>query len=122
MLLKIQQANAESQLLTHTGQLYDHLLSEAAHLSPSAFSNILNLSMGVLPPIQHTMPLMQPTIVLATQAPTLGVLPSMGINFGVVDSASDGGGDGNGDDAGGDRVQETEDDVPRGPDARHGEG
>ena len=39
------------------------------------------------------MPLMQPTIVLATQAPTLGVLPSMGINFSVVDSASDGGDD-----------------------------
>ena len=119
MQLKIQQANAESQLLTCTGQLYDHLLSEAAHLSPSAFSNILNLSMGVLPPIQHTMPLMQPTIVLAIQAPTLGVLPSMCINFSVVDSASDGGG--NGDDAGGDRVQETEDDVPGGPNARHGE-
>ena len=110
--LKIQQANAESQLLTCTGQLYNHLLSEAAHLSPSAFSNVLNLSMGVLPPIQHTMPLMQPTIVLATQAPTLGVLPSMGINFSVVDSAGDG------NDAGGDGVQETEDDVPRGPDAR----
>ena len=75
--------------------------------------------MGVLPPIQHTMPLMQPTIVLATQAPTLGVLPSMGINFSVVDSASDGGGNGN--DAGGDGVQETEDDVPGGPDARCGE-
>ena len=118
--LNIQQDNAESQLLTHTGQLYNHLLSEAAHLSPSAFSNILNLSMGVLPAIQHTMPLMQPTIVLTTQAPTLGVLPSMGINFGVVDSAGDGGGDGN--DAGGDRVQETEDDVLGGPDARCGEG
>ena len=76
--------------------------------------------MGVLPPIQHTMPLMQPTIVLATQAPTLGVLPSMGINFSVVDSAGDGGG--NDDDAGGDGVQETEDDVPGGPDARCGEG
>ena len=118
--LKMQQANAESRLLTRTGQLYDHLLSEAAHLSPSAFSNVLNLSMGVLPPIQHTMPLMQPTIVLATQAPTLGVLPSMGINFSVVDSAGDGGS--NGDDAGGEGVQETEDDVPRGPDARRGEG
>ena len=57
MQLKIQQANAESQLLTCTSQIYDHLLSEAAHLSPSAFSNILNLSMGVLPPIQHTMPI-----------------------------------------------------------------
>ena len=76
--------------------------------------------MGVLPPIQHTMPLMQPTIVLATQAPTLGVLPSMGINFGVVDSASDG--DGNGNDAGGDGVQETEDDVPEDPGAGCGEG
>ena len=114
--LKIQWANAESQLLTCTGQLYDHLLSEAAHLSPSAFSNVLNLSMGVLPPIQHTMPLMQPTRVLTTQAPTLGVLPYMGINFSVVDSAGDGGA--NGDDAGGDGVQETEYDVPGGPDAR----
>ena len=103
MQLKIQWANAESQLLTCNGQLYDHLLSEAAHLSPSAFSNVLNLSMGVLPPIQHTMPLMQPTIVLATQAPTLGVLPSMGINFSVVGSASDGGD--NGGDAGGDGVK-----------------
>ena len=120
MQLKIQWANAESQLLTCTGQLYDHLLSEAAHLSPSSFSNILNLTMGVLPPIQHTMPLMQPTIVLATQAPTLEVLPSMGINFSVVDSASDGGGDG--DDAGDDGVQETEDDGPGGPDGRCGEG
>ena len=43
----------------------------------------------------------------------------MGINFDVVDSASDGGGDG--DDAGGDRVQETEDDVPGGPGAGYGE-
>ena len=118
--LKIQWANTESRLLTCTCQLYDHLLSEAAHLFPSAFSNVLNLSMGVLPPIQHTMPLMQPTIVLATQAPTLGVLPPMGINFGVVDSAGDGGS--NDDDAGGDGVQETEDDVPGDPDARHGEG
>ena len=49
----------------------------------------------MLPPIQLTMPLMQPTIVLATQAPTLVVLPSMGINFNVVDSASDGSGDDN---------------------------
>ena len=76
--------------------------------------------MGVLPPIQHTMPLMQPTIFLVTQAPTLGVLPSMGINFGVVGSPSDGGG--NGSDAGGDRVQEIEDDVPGDPGAGCGEG
>ena len=110
--LKIQCANAESQLLACTGQFYDHLLSEAAHLSPSAFSNVLKLSMGVLPPIQHTLPLMQPTIVLATQAPTLGVLPSMGINSGIVSSAGDG-------DAGGDGVQE--DDVPGSLGARCGE-
>ena len=58
--------------------------------------------------------------VLATQAPTLGVLPSMGINFSIVDSAGDGCGDDG--DAGGDGVQETEDDVPRGPDARCGGG
>ena len=65
------------------------------------------------------MPLMQPTIVLATQAPTLGVLPSMGINFSVVDSTSDGGGDD--DDAGGDGAQEIEGDVPGDPDMRCGE-
>ena len=70
--------------------------------------------MGVLPPIQHTLPLMQPTIVLATQAPTLGVLPSMGINSGVVSSAGDG-------DAGGDGFQEMEDDVPGSLGARCGE-
>ena len=112
--LKIEHANAESQLLACTGQFYDHLLLEAAYLSPSAFSNILNLSMGVLPPIQHTLPLMHPTIVLATQAPTLGVLPSMGINSGIVGSAGDG-------DAGGDGVQEIEDNVPGSLGARCGE-
>ena len=37
----------------------------------------------------------------------------MGINFSLVDSASDGSGDG---------VQEIKDDVPGGPDARCGEG
>ena len=112
--LKIQCANAELQLLACTGQFYEHLLSEAVHLSPSAFSNILNLSMGVLPPIQHTLPLVQPTIVLATQAATLGVLPSIGINSGIVGSAGDG-------DAGGDGVQEMEDNVPGSLGARCGE-
>ena len=63
--------------------------------------------MGLLPPIQHTMPLIQPTIVLTTQAPTLGVLPSMGINFSVASGAGDGG------DAGGDRAQQANDDVPK---------
>ena len=43
----------------------------------------------------------------------------MGINFSVVNSAGDGGGGDN--DAGGDGAQETEDDVPGGPNARHGE-
>ena len=70
--------------------------------------------MGVLPSIQHTLPLVQPTIVLATQAPTLGVLPSMGINSGILGSAGDG-------DAGGDGVQEMEDDVPGSLGARRGE-
>ena len=36
--LKIQHTNAKSRLLACTGQFYDHLLLEAAHLSPSAFS------------------------------------------------------------------------------------
>ena len=64
--------------------------------------------MGVLPPIQHTLPLMQSTIVLVTQAPTLGILPSVGINSGIVSSAGDG-------------VQKMEDDVPGSLGARHGE-
>ena len=99
--LKVQRSNAEMHLLTRTGQLYECLLTEAAHLSPTAFSNILNLSMGLLPPIQ-------PTIVLTTQAPTLGVLPSMGINFSVAGGAGDGG------DAGSDRAQQADDDIPEG--------
>ena len=70
-------------------------------MSPSAFSNVLNLSMGLLPPIQHTMPPIQPTIVLTTQVPTLRVLPSMGINFSVPDGAGDGG------DAGNDRARQS---------------
>ena len=47
--------------------------------------------MGLLPPIKHTVLLIQPTIVLTTQVPTLGVLPSMGINFSVAGGAGDGG-------------------------------
>ena len=65
-----------------------------ANLSPAAFSNVLNLSVELLPPIQHTMLPIQPTIVLTTQVPTLGVIPSMGINFSVTDGAGDGGDDG----------------------------
>ena len=49
----------------------------------------------------------QPTIVLTTQAPTLGVLPSMGINFSVASGAGDGG------DAGSDRAQQADDDIPK---------
>ena len=67
--------------------------------------------MGLLPPIQHTMLPIQPTIVLTTQAPTLRVLPSMGINFSVASGAGDGGG------AGGDRAQEADDNIPEDHDA-----
>ena len=105
--LKVQRSNAEMQLLAHTGQLYECLLTEAVHLSPTAFSNVLNLSVGLLPPIQHTMLPIQPTIVLTTQAATLGVLPSMGINFSVASGAGDGGG------AGGDRAQQADDNIQR---------
>ena len=66
--LKMQRSNVETQLLACNGQLFEHLFTEAAHLSPAAFSNVLNLSMGLLPPIQHTMPPIQPKIVLTTQA------------------------------------------------------
>ena len=102
----------EIRLLSCTGQLYEHLLTEVVHLSPSAFSNILNLSMGLLPSIQHTMPPIQPTIVLTTQVPTLRVLPSMGINFSVASDAGDGGG------ASEDRAQQADDDIPEDCDAR----
>ena len=104
--LKVQRSNVEIWLLSCMGQLYEHLLTEVLHLSPSAFSNILNLSMGLLPSIQRTMLPIQPTIVLITQAPTLGVLPSMGINFSVANNAGDGGG------ASDDRAQQADDNIP----------
>ena len=53
----------------------------------------------------------QPTIVLTTQAPTLGVLPSMGINFSTASGAGDG------DYPGSDRVQQADDDIPEDHDA-----
>ena len=109
--LKVQRSNAETWLLACTGQLYECLLAEAVHLSPTAFSNVLNLSMGLLPPIQHTMPPIQQTIVLTTQVPTLRVLPSMGINFSVASGAGDGGG------AGSDRAQQADDNIPEDCDA-----
>ena len=107
----MQRSNAETQLLACTGQLYNHLLTEVVHLSPSAFSNVLNLSMGLLPPIQHPMLPIQPTIVLTTQVPTLGVLPSMGINFSVAGGAGDGG------NTGSDRAWQADDDIPEDRDA-----
>ena len=78
------------KLDTAEGQLFDCLLSETVNLSPAAFNNVLNLSVGLLPPIQHTMLPIKP-IVLATQVPTLGVIPLMGINFSVTGGAGDGG-------------------------------
>ena len=69
--LKVQRSNAETEMLAHNGQLFEHLFMEAADLSPAAFSNVLNLRVGLLPPIQHTMLSIQPTIVLTTQVPTL---------------------------------------------------
>ena len=62
-------------------------------------------SISMLPSIQHTMAPIQPTIVLTNQAPTLGVLPSMGINFSVANNAGDGGGASN------DRAQQANDDI-----------
>ena len=52
------------------------------------------------------MPPIQPTIVLTTQAPTLGVIPLMGINLNVTGSAGDGGNDGDGGD------QQADDNPP----------
>ena len=94
--LKKDRSDVEAELLANNGQLFDRLLSEAANLPPAAFNNVLNLSVGLLLPIQHTMLPIQPTIVLTTQALTFGVIPSMGINLSVTGSAGDGGNDGNG--------------------------
>ena len=95
------------ELLANIGQLFDHLLSEAVNLPPAAFNNVLNLSGGLLPPIQHTMLPIQTTIVLTTQAPTLRVIPSMGINLSVTGSAGDVGNDGDG------RDQQADDNPPK---------
>ena len=67
--------------------------------------------MGLLPSIQDTMLPIQPTIVLNTQVPTLGVLSSMGINFSVASDAGDGGG------ASIDRAQQADDNIPEDRDA-----
>ena len=80
------------------------LLSKAVNLTPAAFTNVLNLSMGLLPQIQHTMPPIQPTVVLTTQVLTLGVIPSMGVSIGAPDG-EDGGNDGDG---GGDQLNDDE--------------
>ena len=94
------------ELLANNGQLFDHLLSKAVNLPPAAFNNVLNLSVGLLPPIQHTMPPIQPTIGLTTQVLTLGVIPLMGINLSVTGGAGDGGNDGDG------RDQQADDNPP----------
>ena len=104
--LKKDRSDAEAELLANNGQLFDHLLSEAVNPPPAAFNNVLNLSVGLLLPIQHTMPPIQPTIVLTTQAPTLGVIPPMGINLSVTGSTGDGGNDGDG------RDQQADDNPP----------
>ena len=117
--LKRDRSSAEAELLANNGQLFDCLLSEAANLPPAAFNNVLNLSIGLLLPIQHTMPPMQPTIVLTTQALTLGVIPLMGINLSVAGDAGDGGNDGDG------RDQQADNNLPAGdgvPEAEPKEG
>ena len=91
-------------MLTHTGQFYEQLLAEVNHLSPAAFNNVLSLYMSLLPPIQHTMPPIQSTVVLTTQAPAIGILPAMGINF---SEAGTGGGGPNGNDPDGEDNQPT---------------
>ena len=88
-----------------------YLLRQYTCLLQPLVSNVLNLSMGLLPPIQHTMPPIQPTVVLTTQAPTLEVLSSIGINFSVASGAGDGGG------AGSDRAQQADDDILEDDDA-----
>ena len=96
--LKRDQFNAEVGLSASNSHLFDHLLSEAVNLSPAAFSNVLKLSMGLLPQVQHTMPPIQPTVVLTTQVLTLSVIPSMGVTIGAADGEDDGeDGDGGGD-------------------------
>ena len=102
--LKRDQSNAEI--------VNSHLLSEAVNLSPAAFTNVLNLSMGLLPQVQHTMPPIQPT----NQAPTLGVIPSMSVSIGAPDGEDDSDdGDGGGDQLNDDELQEDSGAPDTGP-------
>ena len=81
---------AEARLIESNGHFFNQLLSEATTFSPAAFTNILNLSVGLLPQVQHTLPPVQLTVVLATQVPMLGVISSMGLSLGVPDGRDDG--------------------------------
>ena len=117
--LKKDQSNAEIGLSASNSHLFNHLLSEAVNLSPAAFTNVLNLSVGLLPQVQHTMPPIQPRVVLTTQVPILGVIPSMGVSIGAPDGDDDSnngdGGDGGGDQLNDDKLQEDGGALDTGP-------
>ena len=86
-------SNAEIGLSASNSHLFDCLLSKAVNLTSAAFTNVLDLSMVLLLQVQHTMPPIQPTVVLTTQAPTLSVIPSMGVSIGAPEGVNDGDGD-----------------------------
>ena len=109
--LKRDWSNTEIGLSASNSHLFDCLLSKAVNLTPAAFTNVLNLSMGLLPQIQHTMPPIQPTVVLTTQVPTLSVIPSMGVSIGTPDGEDDG--DGGEDQHNNDKLQEDGGTGPR---------
>ena len=88
-------AVAEVKLAESNNSFFDELFAEAKRFSPSVFTNILNLSIGLLPQIQHTIPLVQPTVVLTTQAPMLDVFPTRDLPPSRPDDMGD---DDNGDD------------------------
>ena len=92
--LKARCSEAADRLAEINSSFFDHLLAKASAFPSSVFTNVFNLSIGLLPQIQHTVPLAQPVMVLSTQAPTLGVFPSM---HQLPVRADDNGGDGDGD-------------------------
>ena len=103
--LKKDWSNTGIELLASNSHLFDHLFSKAANVTAAAFTNVLNLSVGLLPQILHTLPPIQP--VLTPQALTLSVIPSMGVSLGAPGGV-DGGdnGDGDGDQPNDDDLQE----------------
>ena len=68
-LMKLDREAEEKKLVTANNVLFDGLLAEAVSFLPGVFSNIISISLDLLPVVQCTIPLAQPMMVLMSQAP-----------------------------------------------------